>query len=96
MDHLFVVIILGAMCLLIIGAVIGALYVIKRHAALKERAASAERMLHHYVCREHYLTWADAVPGISYAQAEELYYIYEKMKVKYQAMNAAYVKSHED
>ena len=95
MDHLFVGIILCVMCFLI-GAVIGALYIIKCHAEHKERAASAERMLRHYVCREHYLTWVDAVPGISHAQAEELYYMYEKMKVRYQAMNATLGISPED
>ena len=94
MDYLVVgIIICGAMG---VGAVIGALYIIKYHAELKERAASAERMRQHYVCREHYLTWADAVPGISYAQAEELYYMYEKMKVRYQAMNAVLGISPED
>lgn len=87
MDHLFVTIILCAMCGLI-GIVIGALYIIKYQATLKERAASAERMRQHYVCREHYITWVHAVPGISYKQAEELYYMYEQMKVKYQVMNA--------
>lgn len=95
MDYLMVGIIWGAMCGLI-GIVIGALYIIKYQATLKERAASAERMLHHYVCKEHHLTWADAVPGISYAQAEKLYYIYEQMKVRYQAMNATLGISPED
>lgn len=95
MDYLVVGIICGAVgC--IVGAVIGAVYIIDRQAEKKERAASAERMLHHFVCREHYLTWADAVPGISYAQAEKLYYIYEKMKVRYQAMNATLGISPED
>lgn len=96
MYHMFAYIILGAMCILIIGAVIGVLYIIKCYASMKARIHSARRMMHHYVCKEHHLTWVAAVPGISYEQAKELYYIYEKMKVKYQAMNAAYVKSHED
>lgn len=95
MDYLMVGIIWGAVgC--IVGAVIGAVYIINRQAEKKERAASAERMLHHYVCREHYITWVHAVPGISYAQAEELYYMYEKMKVRYQAMNATLGISPED
>lgn len=94
MGYISCFVCLAAGC--IIGALVTAACIIKYNTRKKERAASAERMLHHYVCREHYLTWADAVPGISYEQAEELYYIYEKMKVKYQAMNAAYVKSHED
>ena len=95
MDYLMVGIIWGAVgC--IVGAVIGAVYIINRQAEKKERAASAERMMHHFVCREHYLTWADAVPGISYAQAEKLYYMYEKMKVRYQAMNATLGISPED
>ena len=95
MDYLMVGIIWGAVGGLV-GAVIGGAYIIKRQVEKKERAESAERMLHHYVCREHYLKWVDAVPGISYAQAEKLYYIYEQMKVRYQAMNATLGISPED